>query len=97
MEVNQNSAVRFCLRVIDLLNQFAALSKCSDCADQRRQLDSFFDQREDAHLYCTTRNCATRALADAEWYMEVATQMAQAHLIVDHNKLVRSDEEMESS
>jgi hypothetical protein len=93
MEVNQNSAVRFCLRVIQLLNQFAALSNCAECVDQRQQLDSLLNQREDAPIGCTNRSGLDKALADVDWYVEVASQMAQAHLILTHDKLVTREDE----
>jgi hypothetical protein len=52
---------------------------CTDCTDHRVELGSFLDQREDAEARGSKRH-----MRDADWYIQVATTMAQAHLIVDH-------------
>jgi hypothetical protein len=52
---------------------------CADCNDHRLELACFLDQREDAEAQGSKRH-----LRDADWYIQVATTMAQAHLIVDH-------------
>ena len=73
MEVNQ-IMINTTAHVIQSLRR-----DCVACNDHRVELDCFLDQREDAEAQGSKRQ-----LRDADWYIQVATTMAQAHLIVDH-------------
>jgi hypothetical protein len=74
MEVNQ-IMTNTTARVIQSLRR-----ECVACNDHRVELYGFIDQREDAEAQGSKRR-----LRDADWYIQVATTMAQAHLIVDHS------------
>jgi hypothetical protein len=86
MEVNQNQRgvasdrVSHAVNVLRLLNRFVA---CPDCHDQRRELEEFLDRREDAEA-----GGSSRGIRDAEWYIQVASQMALSHLIIEHGARV---------
>lgn len=50
---------------------------CPECNSHRSQLNRFLDDAEGAQTKRDEQN--------ANWYMEVAAQMAQSHLVADHN------------